>query len=270
MMNFRNFKTLPAQVNSQIDRAAEIWKKYLGNCLSGIYIHGSIALGFFQEDSSDIDILIISERRIPHNERLLIANEIIKIDRSPCPLEMSAILYTDLKSWKHPCRCQFHYSGSWTITYRQLLAGTITGSSIVEEDFPDPDIACHVRLTDQCGICIYGRPIKEVFPVIPENDFWSSLTYDLDDNLLKISSEKDPVKLADNIIVCGRVLSYRHEKKILSKYESAFWTLNHVPDRFKFIIKNVIRSRFYNEPVYKFSQNDLDDLQQYFADEIKG
>lgn len=88
--NLRGYDNLPEAVSSQIDAVVNIWKKHLGVRLEGVYLHGSIPLGAFNPDSGDIDMLIVVNEPLTVQEKLDIAGEIIAIDKSPCPLEMSA------------------------------------------------------------------------------------------------------------------------------------------------------------------------------------
>ncbi|MCL2003300.1 MAG: DUF4111 domain-containing protein [Oscillospiraceae bacterium] len=210
-MTFKNHLTASSEVKAQISQVADIWKEHLRKDLTGVYLHGSLALDAFVEGSSDIDILIVCDRRIPREERLLIAQRIIDVDRTPSPLEMSAVFINDLDPWRHPTPCQFHYSDLFTESYKQMLSGGVKDDFLIEADFTDPDIACHVRLTKQYGVCICGEPIAEVFPDVPETDFWDAISYDLDES---------------DIMTLGRVLSYKREKRILSKHESALWMKN--------------------------------------------
>jgi streptomycin 3"-adenylyltransferase len=216
IMEFKTYKTLSQEVKEQIINVTDTWLKYIGESIIGIYIHGSIALNCFVEGVSDIDILILCNRRISREERLLIAKDIIAIDCKPSPLEMSAICVDDLMPWKYPTPCQFHYSDAWTEHYKNLLNGDIKESFLIDEDFCDGDIACHIQLTNQSGICIYGQPIKEVFPVIPEKDFWESISSDIAEYDFQAYNTR---YFASNILILGRILSYKIEKRILSKYE---------------------------------------------------
>uniref|UniRef100_UPI002899FA28 aminoglycoside adenylyltransferase domain-containing protein n=1 Tax=Lachnoclostridium sp. TaxID=2028282 RepID=UPI002899FA28 len=225
-MDFKIYKTLPLDVKDQIDKVKDIWLTCLGESVVGIYIHGSIALNCFVENVSDIDILVICDRRINREERLSISSNIINIDVKPSPLEMSAIWLNDLTPWKYPTPCQYHYSDAWTEHYKKLLTGDIKGSFIVDEDFCDADIACHVHLTNQSGICIYGKPIGEVFPVVPEDDFWNSISNDVNEYEF---GAYNPRYFASNILILGRILSYKIEKIILSKYDGGIWARNYVP-----------------------------------------
>jgi streptomycin 3"-adenylyltransferase len=228
---FQSFQTLSPEAKEQISRMAGIWRAHLGEALTGIYLHGSLALESFVEGSSDVDILIVTERKIPREERLLIAKDIIDIDREPSPLEMSALYINDLSPWRYPTFCQFHYSDTWTQRYQQMIRGELKENFIVDTDFDDHDIACHVQLTNQCGVCVYGKPISEVFPQVPEPDFWDSISRDIEDYDF---GAVHPKRLDSGLFpLLGRILSYKREKRILSKAESVLWLKDYLVNEIK-------------------------------------
>jgi len=265
-MEFKSYTALSPAVKNQIKNVADTWLRCIGESVIGIYLHGSIVLNSFREGVSDIDILIICDRRIDREERILISKNIIEIDCKPSPLEMSAIWINDLNPWKYPTPCQFHYSDAWTEHYKGLLNGNIKESFIVDKDFCDPDIACHAHLTNQSGICIYGSPIKEVFPTIPEADFWDSISNNITDYDFQAYNAR---YFASNILILGRILSYKKEKRILSKYEGGIWTLNYVPERFRYIIENAINEWYLGETGIEYKKEDLDELKQLLVSEIQ-
>lgn len=265
-MDFKNYKTLPSDVKEQISNVTDTWLKCIGESVIGIYLHGSIALNCFVEGVSDIDILIICDRQLSRDERLFISKNIIEIDCKPSHLEMSTVWINDLNSWKYPTPCQFHYSDTWAEHYRNLLNGNIKDSFIVDEDFCDADIACHAHLTNQSGICIYGMPIKEVFPVIPETDFWNSIS----SNITEYDFQAyNPRYFSSNVLILGRILSYKKEKRILSKYEGGLWTLDYVPERFRYIIDNAIKEWYSEEKGLEYKKEDLDELRQLLINGIQ-
>lgn len=265
-ITFKNYQTISASVQAQICRVNEIWKSHLGEQLLGIYIHGSMALGYFRENISDIDLLVVTNRRITRAERLQIAEEIIEADQKPCPLEMSALYLGDLKPWRHPTPCQFHYSEAWTERYRQLLWGEMKECFIVDTDFEDPDIACHVKLTKQSGICIFGKPIAEVFPEVPETDFWDSISQDVADYDFHAY---EPKYFASNILVLGRILSYKKEKRILSKYEAGLWTIGQMPEKYHYILEDALKVWYLGKEPMAYDPGDLESLKQYLIAEIQ-
>ncbi len=265
-MDFKNYKTLPPDVKEQINNVIDTWLKCIGDSVIGIYLHGSIVLGCFVEGVSDIDILIVCDRRLSRVERLLISKNIIELDCTQSPLEMSAIALNDLNPWKHPTPCQFHYSDYWTEHYKKLLNGNIKESFIVDDDICDPDIASYIHLINQNGICIYGRPINDIFPSIPEKDFWSSISNDIVEYDFHAYNTR---YLASNILILGRILSYKKEKRILSKYEGGIWTLNFVPERHRYIIQNAINEWYSGVQGLEYKKEDLIELKQLLINEIQ-
>lgn len=265
-MTFKNYDTISENVKNQIERVREIWSRHLGGDLIGIYLHGSLALGYFQEDVSDIDILILSGRKLKRTQRLAIAGDILEADQNPCPLEMSAIWIHDLWPWKHPTSCQFHYSAYWTERYRALMQDETGECFIVDHDFEDADIACHVKLTRQCGIRVCGKEIDEVFPEVPESDFWQSISTDIDH--YDFNAYK-PEYFASNILILGRILSYKKEGRILSKYEGGLWTLAHVPEQYRYIIENALNAWYEKDEFRECRAEDLNGLREFLIEEIK-
>lgn len=264
-MEFQNFNTLSPAVKEQIAKVTEAWLNGIGESVIGIYIHGSIALNCFKEGSSDIDLLIVTDKRISREDRLLVARNMVNLDYKPVPLEMSAIWINDLNPWKYPTPCQFHYSDYWTEHYEKLLSGGNTESFLIDEDFCDADIACHIQLINQSGICVYGKPIHDVFPMIPEHDFWDSISKDMDEYDFQAYK---PRYFASNILILGRILSYKKEKRILSKYDGGIWTRKFVPERFRYIIDHALKEWYLGEKGLEYKEEDLKELRQYLIDEI--
>ena len=57
-MEFRNYDTVSASVRAQIQSVCEIWRRHLQGDLTGVYVHGSMALNCFREGTSDVDLLV--------------------------------------------------------------------------------------------------------------------------------------------------------------------------------------------------------------------
>lgn len=265
-MEFQNYDTVSPPVREQIERVCGIWKSRLGEDLLGIYLHGSMALGRFRENVSDIDLLILTKKRLPRQTRLNLAKEILMVDQAPRPLEMSALFYRDLHPWQHPAPCQFHYSEYHRKRYQNLLNGTLSGSFLLDTDFKDPDIACHVRLTRQCGICLCGIPVKEAFPIVPEEDFWQSLCQDIEEYDFYAYS---PRYFASNLLTLVRILSYKQEHRILSKYDAGLWALDVLPSSFHGLVRQAIREWYGGEPSGSHSPAALQALRDYLVQQIK-
>lgn len=265
-MELKNINTLSQPYKDQIGKLVDIWKKHLGEDLIGIYLHGSLAQQSFREGSSDIDVLMIVSRPIPRAERLKLAADIIDIDGSPAPLEMSALTLDAIVPWKRPAICQFHYSDYWTERYKKSIEDETAENYLLDNDFPDDDITSYIAMINKCGIVLYGRPIEEVFPEIPDDDFWRSITADIDDYDF---DNYNPRYFSSNILILGRILSFKAAGKILSKYESSLWLCDYVPEKYRRIVSDAFGFWYNDVPFDRPDQILLDELRDFLVSEIK-
>ena len=259
------FKELPTDISAQINKVVEIWKKHLSEQLAGIYLHGSIALNAFQPDSGDIDILVVTENSLDISTKLAVAKDIIEIDKKPCPLEMSAIKLSDAKDWRSPGISVFHYSDFWTEKYLKRLSDPDEEVYVVDNEFPDADVTSYIKLIYQCGIVLYGREIKEVFSDISDKDFWEAISADVDDYDFH---DYEPRYFASNILILGRILSFKKERRILSKYDGGLWTIQNVPDDLKYLPELAMKIWYEGESC-QIPEDDLERLRCYLINEIR-
>ena len=259
------FDELPIEIRKQIDEVVNIWKKHLGNRLVGVYLHGSIVLNAFHPDSGDIDILVVVEDSMKADEKLAIAKDIISIDQSPRPLEMSAIKLADAQNWKTPGNCVFHYSDFWTESYFERFHNPATAVYVVDEEFPDADVTSYIRLLKQCGVVLYGQPICDVFADVSDEDFWSAISADIDEYDFH---NFEPRYFASNVLILGRILSFKKEKIILSKYDGGLWMIEHVPEELKYLPKRAMSIWFEGEDC-SLPEEDLEKLKEFLIGEIK-
>lgn len=265
-MDFKDFGTVSDDVKKQIAGVVDAWRSRLGDSLVGAYLHGSMALGRFMEGVSDIDLLFAVSRRIPRDERLLLAGDMIALDYKPTTIEMSALYTGDLSPWQYPTPCQFHYSNGWTERYRDMISGKTPESFIIDTDFTDADIACHARLTLESGICLYGAPAAQVLPQVPEEDFVASLMYDFDGNDL---ADESPAQLANGVLSLARVLSYLVERRIMSKYDAALWAMPRVPASAADILVCATDTKYAQKPWKPRASEELRAYREYFINQIR-
>lgn len=263
-MDFKSYDSISDSINNQINHVCDVWKNSLGDSLVGVYIHGSLALSCFMEKTSDLDILIVTKKRLSRELRLKVASEIMLFDNKPCPLEMSAIWINDLS--EYPVKCQFHYSDYWTASYEKVLSGELESNHLLDNDFEDSDIASYIRVLNQSGICVYGESIDKVFPKISDENFWESISSDIDDYDF---NAYNPRYFVSNILILGRILSYKVEKRVLSKYEGALWMIGYLPVKYHYIIKNAINVWFLEEALIQYNEDDLEYLKKLLIYEIK-
>lgn len=251
---FQTYAAISPAVRAQLEGTLRLWQDHLGPDLLAVYLHGSLSLGRFQEAGSDLDLLVLTARKLPRQERLAIARDLLPLDRRPCPLELSALCMEDIRPWQHPALCQFHYSGAWTDHYRSLLSGACAESYLLDADFPDPDIACHVRLTREHGISLCGPPPRTLLPEVPEADFWQSISADIADC---------------DLLTLARVLSYKRLGRIVSKYDAALWAMEIVPECLRYPLENAIREKYCAEAGPEPPTEDLEALRRILSRQIE-
>lgn len=265
MSNLIGFRDLPNEILNQINKVVNIWKKHLGDELIGVYLHGSIALDAFNPDSGDIDILVVVKDSIDIPVKLEIARDIIGLDRKPCPLEMSAVKLSDARNWKTPGNCVFHYSDFWTEKYVERFSNPDADVYVVDHEFPDADVTSYIKLLKQCGIVLYGREIQKVFADISDEDFWVAISADIDDYDFH---DYDARYFSSNVLILGRILSFKKERRILSKYDGGIWMIDHVPEDLKYLPKLAMKIWFEGEK-HLLPEEDLSRLRDYLVNEIK-
>ncbi|HPF16115.1 MAG TPA: DUF4111 domain-containing protein [Thermotogota bacterium] len=206
------------------------YQRILGETLVGIYLHGSLAMGCFHPDISDIDFLVVVEKPLVKEIKKKLIQTLVNLNEvKPAKgFEMSVLLLKDTQNFTYPTPFILHYSNSHQENF--LQKGQLC------ENGKDPDLAAHITVLKNRGKVIYGKAIEEVFSNVPSEDYLKALIYDIDD--AKELMSENPVYFTLNIC---RTLCYMKEGKILSKVEGGRWGLNNLPNKFHRIIQQSLK-----------------------------
>ena len=136
---------------------------------------------------------------------------------------------------------------------------------MVDHEFSDADVTSYIKLLKQCGIVLYGEEIQEVFADVSDEDFWSAISADIEDYDFH---DYDARYLTSNVLILGRILSFKKEKRILSKYEGGLWMINNVPEDLKYLPELAMKVWFEGEE-HMLPEADLKRLRDYLVGEIK-
>jgi streptomycin 3"-adenylyltransferase len=222
--------------------------------LAGIYIHGSLALHSFNPASSDIDVIVLVNDKIDLDTRYELIKELLRISLNPSPIEISFITRAAIEPWQHPTPFELHSSEYWRARYEERVAA---GDKTFWAETPtDSDLACHLTLVRRYGIRIYGLPIDEAIPIVPEADFRSSILSDIGYSVNALHS--NPVY---GILTLCRVLSYLETREILSKREAGLWALRRIPDTLRYIVNNAVEA--YDGTKAAVDEMNVDDLEHF-------
>jgi len=214
-------------VNELLDTIVAEYKEILKDNLVGIYLHGSLVMGCFNPANSDIDFLVVVKENISvSNLRGLIDVLLNYASMGPQKgFEMSVILRDDAKNFVYPTPFILHFSDFHKERYVQDSAYICGG-------FTDPDLAAHIMIIRERGICLFGEPIDTLFMPVPKKDYIKSIMYDIVESKAEIIG--NPTYYILNLC---RVLYYVKEEIVSSKKEGGEWGYNHLPEEYREIIE---------------------------------
>jgi len=233
-ISFFGWHNCPRNVKSQINKLVEFVKEAPEVNVEGVYLHGSLAMGCFNPDRSDLDILVITKDNMNVNIKRVIIEKLLSLSKQPCPIEISFLSKRHLFPWEFPTPFDLHYSEMWREAYINQLKNQ-EWKKWNEKTHKDADLAAHILVTLNRGICLYGKPVKEVFPPVPLDDYQTSILLDYKDAREKIGEK--PVYA---VLTFCRVYFFLLEKGIASKQEGALWGIKNLPSNFRKMIKEVL------------------------------
>ena len=225
--------------DSLIREFVERSKDILEENLVGIYLHGSLAMGCFNSQRSDIDFIIVVEKSLPDNLKREYMEMVIECNAlGPSKgIEMSVVLKNVCKPFIYPTPFELHFSSGHLDWYKED-----PNDYIRKMKGTDKDLAAHFTIINKRGKCLYGAPINEVFGEIPVSDYMDSIWYDVENAKKEIKYY--PMYLTLNL---ARVLAYKEEGLVLSKKEGAEWAIDKLPAEYHPLIGDAFRD--YTESV---------------------
>jgi streptomycin 3"-adenylyltransferase len=233
-MSQYNWNNCPTDVKTQILSLVDGLAGLLAENIIGIYLHGSLAMGCFNPQRSDLDLLVVTHHTMDPGTKQRIAEMLLLASCAPNPIEISFLHYDELRPWQYPTPYDFHYSETWRETMQQALQSD-AWQHWNKDNHTDPDLAAHITITNQRGICLLGTPINEVMPDVPKEDYRASILNDIQNALN--GKMDDPLYSILN--VC-RVCAFVRAGLVCSKQEGALWALKNVPLEIQPVIKHAL------------------------------
>ncbi|MGX7394454.1 aminoglycoside adenylyltransferase domain-containing protein [Carnobacterium mobile] len=212
-------------VLTNLNQLKKLFIQNLKENLVGIYIHGSIAYDCFNENFSDIDLIIVVRKEVTREQKISILKGILNLwDSFPKKgVEFSVVKEENCLDIKYPIPYELHFSENWLDIYKQNI------ELIINDDFKDDwDLVTYFKLLYSRGLVLYGPPIEKVFSSVPDYSYVKSIYIDIKGSEKELESAPE-----STILNLCRVLSFIYEGKILSKKESGEWCIE------KKIINNV-------------------------------
>ncbi|MCC6445668.1 MAG: DUF4111 domain-containing protein [Armatimonadetes bacterium] len=255
-----SWHTCPESIRIQLHLIVDELASLLADNLVGLYLHGSLAMGCFSPGRSDLDLLAVTRERMPLEAKRLLAESLLRLSKSPAPVEISFLSQTGLSPWRYPTPFDFHYSEDWREAYRrQLVDGSWRQwNDRVQED---PDLAAHITVLLNRGVRLFGKPIADTFPPAPHEDYLASILDDFEWGLERIA--QNPVYF---ILNACRIYAYLRERKVFSKAEGGPAVLVILPEDLQGAVGQALK-------IYTGELRDAGfapDLLQKFSDYMSG
>jgi hypothetical protein len=192
----------------------------------GIYLHGSLAMGCFNPASSDIDLVAVSREKLSLEEKAGLVRILLRTSNHPHPVEISFVNSAQLTSWRYPPPFDLHYSETW----RPNLLSDLVNNKWQEwpqEEQVDPDLAAHYTVMRRRGKKIWGRPVLDIFPQVPREDYLRSLKEDFN----WAQAQGSLLGVYQVLNLC-RTYAYCLDGRIRSKAEGGEWGLKNLPAQY--------------------------------------
>lgn len=236
------------------------FQNILKDNMVGLYLHGSLAMDCFNPLVSDVDLLVAAKQKLPVEVKKAVIYYLLEIreNSSVKAVEMSIVLEDEIKNFIYPTPFELHYSEDW---YERFKNGQVDYSI---QRF-DEDLAAHFVITKNRGICLFGKPIDEIFPEIPEEIYIRSILYDAE--YIIQSPEENPMYTILNLC---RILAFLNAKTIVSKKEGGEWALKIIPVRYTKTIKQALDVYSGEKAEEQFEKNELDNFVEYAKKNLDG
>jgi predicted nucleotidyltransferase len=250
---------LMIEIKQILDKIISSYYNILEKNLVGIYLHGSLAMNCFNPLSSDIDFLVVVKEKLSFNDMRKLIDVLLQLSENGPKkgFEMSVLLENDTKIFKYPTPFVLHYSDYHKERYLNQL-------DYICGNLEDSDLAAHIVILRERGICLIGKQINEVFQEVPKKYYIESIKHD-------ISSSRE--EIIDNpiyfILNLCRVLCFLQEGKICSKKEGGEWACFNLPSEYLEIIHSALNT--YNDVYTTFGVHSkiLVDFADFMIKEIE-
>ena len=224
----KEWQSLPC---SGITQAA---KDILGESLTGIYLHGSLGMGCFNPEKSDIDLVLVINREMTDRQKRRFMEMVAELNaRAPKKgLELSIVKEEVCRYFVYPTPFELHFSPVHLKWWQDDPEGYIRGMKGT-----DPDLAAHFTIIRKYGIALTGAAVEEVFGEVPREAYLDSICRDVDN--AGVDVQDNPVYVILNLC---RMAAYVEENLVLSKQQGGEWGLAHVPKCYHSLIREALEA----------------------------
>ncbi|HYH91625.1 MAG TPA: aminoglycoside adenylyltransferase family protein [Candidatus Saccharimonadales bacterium] len=207
---------------AQIDTVVELARAVFGDAAHAAYLYGSAVRGGLKPDS-DLDILLVLERRTTDAERRALIGGLLERSRSRKHpdrrhLEVTAVVMPDLQPWVYPPPMELQYGDWWRTEFQAGHFAPWTS--------PNPDLAVLLTSVREEGVPLFGPPAADVIAPVSRDDLIRAVR-DVIPELLPGLEDHDT---RNSLLTLARIWFTLSTGRIEAKDVAATWALERLPD----------------------------------------
>lgn len=221
-------------VRQYLIRIAGTLGEALGDALGALYVRGSLALGTYHRERSDLNLTAVVKRPLTPPERERVARLFVSLsDGRPTrgDVEIEVVEESRVRAGEFPAISEVRYSTDLHEPIRRRKVAYENGIANA------PSAAHAVELRD-AGVTFVGPPPQSIFPPVPWHAFVSALRAELE--RARSIAPKDP---AGAILAACRVLHGTTSRGVcgISKDDAAAWALNSAAPDHRSVINDALQ-----------------------------
>jgi streptomycin 3"-adenylyltransferase len=223
---------------NQIQEIVDLVGRAVGPEVIGTYLHGSSVLGGLKP-ASDVDVLVVSRRRMNDHERRQLLEGLFRISGSnnqARPVELTVVVHSEVRPWRFPPTGDFLY-GEW-LRHEFEFSGP-------PQPEPMPDLALLVTMVLAGDHPLAGAPPAQVLDPVPHADLVRATVAGIPGLLQDLDDDTRTVMLS-----FARIWTTLATGQIKSKDAAAEWALAQLPPEHRPVLqhaKELYLNRRYSE-----------------------
>jgi streptomycin 3"-adenylyltransferase len=210
----------------QTQKITRLVLRVLGPEVIGAYLHGSSVLGGLKP-ASDVDVLVVSRRRMNDEERRLLLEGLFSISGSrnrARPVELTVVVQSEVRPWRFPPVGDFLY-GEW-------LRDEFEASG-PPQPTPMPDLALLVTMVLAGDHALTGPPPAQVLDPVPRADLVRATVAGIPGLLQDLEDDTRNV-----LLTFARIWTTLATGQLKSKDAAADWALAQLPPGHRSVLRH--------------------------------